>query len=784
VNEAIQSQGGMVVTDDERAAWRRCVYELPAARLPQPTTRPAGGAPSLPACAAASAGEPPIAFVQVASHLHANGYQPIPIKRQSKAPALDGWTRYRFAAGDQTAYAHCGAGLLTGALVAVDIDVMDAVTVKEVVRLAAETLGKPAAIRFGKRPKALLLYRTQKPQTKRSTKPITVPGSSKASKVEILGAGQQVVAFGIHPETGKPYTWHGGSPLTIPFHDLPAVTPARIEAFLQAAESLIGGTPQPTSALLGRTAASTILQGTVGDDLTSGVSGATEWFDNLPTTERLTEARAMLVALPDAAANDRTEWISVLAEIASIESLPWDDRVRLAWDFSQRSAKSQHESRESVERTMHGLGDRTNLNALAKRARRYGYTPAPSSAGNIQAPALSLTTTRDGRIAASKSNLHTALSDPIYLGVDVRFDTFRDCIMIAQTGTHAWREFRDTDYFRVSTELERGKGFSSISRETMRDAVEFVAKEASFDSAELWLTSLPAWDGVPRIERFLPDYFNSPDSPYTQAVSLYCWTALAGRVLMPGTKADMVPVLVGAQGCGKSSGVAALVPSPDHYAEIDLSLRDTDQSRKIRGKLVGEIAELRGLAGRDQESIKAFVTRQFEEWTPKYKEFNTKFPRRLLFIGTTNQDDFLFDETGNRRWLPVRVGRVDVAGIKRDLLQLWAEARDVYRSSGIAHAGAERLAIKEHAAHYSEDVWQEPVQKWLDQPVNGQRRGDAPFSIADLLTHGLAMETSHQNVRDQMRVARILKHLGYERRIMKARGIAQRLWTRKKGIAP
>ncbi len=84
----------------------------------------------------------------------------------------------------------------------------------------------------------------------------------------------------------------------------------------------------------------------------------------------------------------------------------------------------------------------------------------------------------------------------------------------------------------------------------------------------------------------------------------------------------------------------------------------------MRGRLVAEIGELRGLNTKELESIKAFVTRTHENWIPKYREFATQFPRRLVFVGTTNEDEFLADKTGNRRWLPVEVSKVDVKAIK------------------------------------------------------------------------------------------------------------------------
>lgn len=251
-----------------------------------------------------------------------------------------------------------------------------------------------------------------------------------------------------------------------------------------------------------------------------------------------------------------------------------------------------------------------------------------------------------GRIEATISNAAKAVVRPDFVGIDIRFDQFRDEIMFASEGSGQWQAFTDPDYARLRITMEK-RGFKAVGRELIRDVVLLAADEQPFDSATTWLNGLE-WDGVPRIEHFYHTHFGTADTAYTRAVSMYMWTALAGRVLEPGSKADMVPILVGRQGCGKSSGVEALSPDPAFFTEISFAEKDDDLARKMRGRLVAEIGELRGLNTKELESIKAFVTRTHENWIPKYREFATQFPRRLVFIGTTNEDEFLADKTGNR----------------------------------------------------------------------------------------------------------------------------------------
>ena len=369
--------------------------------------------------------------------------------------------------------------------------------------------------------------------------------------------------------------------------------------------------------------------------------------------------------------------------------------------------------------------------------------------------------TATGEIVATKDNIVQALQRPDICGFQLRHDTFRGEVMLAAHQTEGWRSLKDTDYTELCLRLERGN-FKNISKELIRDSVAYVAEGNAFDSAQHWLGGLH-WDGTPRIERFLPDYLSAEDTAYTRAVSCYLWTALAGRVMQPGVKCDMVPVAVGAQGMRKSSAVAAIVPAEEFFTSIDLGSRDDDLARLMRGKLVIELGELKGLGTRDAEHIKAFITRTQEEWTPKYKEMTTRYPRRNVFIGTSNKDDFLADETGNRRWLPFACGMCDPAAIARDREQLWAEARGKYEACGIMHRQAELLAQAEHDNFVEYDEWDTAVHEWLGTPdKDGDLPSSRPFITSrEVLKEAINLPDAQQNRLHARRIKKTLMRLGY-----------------------
>ena len=389
-----------------------------------------------------------------------------------------------------------------------------------------------------------------------------------------------------------------------------------------------------------------------------------------------------------------------------------------------------------------------------------------------------LTFTKAGECEATVTNLKRMVERADIIGWDVRLDRFRDEIMKFQGGK--WFQFGDDDYTALRIHLESQFRFKPIGREMIRDVVAHVARNNSFDSAIAWLDSIEDWDGVPRIDTFLASYMGATNDAYTRAVGAYMWTALAGRVLDPGCQVDMVPILEGAQGVRKTSAVKAMVPHKELFCGISFTEKDDDLARKMRGRLIAEIGELKGLHSRELETIKDFITRTDENWIPKFKEFGTSFPRRLVFVGTTNQTEFLADDTGNRRWLPVHVEWCDVDAIKHDRNQLWAEARARFKATGIAFKEAEQLAGVHHEKYMMHDAWQDIIAGWLHTAdLDGKSPIDNDFLlISDILRDALAFDMKHIKRADEIRIGKILRVIGFERAVRRVNGKSAKVWVK------
>lgn len=408
-------------------------------------------------------------------------------------------------------------------------------------------------------------------------------------------------------------------------------------------------------------------------------------------------------------------------------------------------------------------------------------TPPPGRAV-AAAAGLSFMAAAGGAIAATVANIEEALMSP-EANIAIAYDAFLDQRSIS-IGGEPPRAFEDEDYGDLRARLER-RGFKPVSAEVMKTVVGMVARRNKFDSAVDWIESL-VWDGVPRISRAMQAYYGCEDTPYASAVGEYLFTGLAGRCTTPGIKADMSLILVGLQGARKTSAVEALCPTPEAFGEIDLNKSDDALARSMRGKLVVELAELKGLSGRDAESVKAWFSRRFEEWRPVYREALLRYGRRSMTIGTDNNGEFLDDPSGARRFLPIQVGlNVDIEGLLRDRDQLWAEGLARFRQSGIAWKAAEQLAKNEHAKFETVDENLAFVSAWLatppppllGHPLVTTSRGSGPVRGGDILTGALNYQPSNIKKGDQMMLAKIMRRLGYVRTTIRQHGEPIKVWV-------
>tara|TARA_Y100000385_G_scaffold246077_1_gene265158 strand:- start:645 stop:2651 length:2007 start_codon:yes stop_codon:yes gene_type:complete len=246
------------------------------------------------------------------------------------------------------------------------------------------------------------------------------------------------------------------------------------------------------------------------------------------------------------------------------------------------------------------------------------------------------------------------------------------------------RELRESDITGACRWLNRN-GFITVTRNIVADAIQSACEQNIISPVKHYLENLAFTPGIdpPQLEHWFEKYLGvvpagEQERKYVRAVAKLSLIQAVARALSPGCKADTVVIFEGPQGIGKSTALRELHGS-DWFGDSLPPMGHKDASDYIRGKWGVELAEMSFQKKSDIELQKAFISRQEERFRPVYAREEISYPRRCVFWGTTNRDDYLKDETGNRRFLPVKTDKIDIAGLKANRDALWAEAVHLYR---------------------------------------------------------------------------------------------------------
>lgn len=406
-------------------------------------------------------------------------------------------------------------------------------------------------------------------------------------------------------------------------------------------------------------------------------------------------------------------------------------------------------------------------------------------------PWPAFTRDKNDKIEGVISNVLLALRRPDLCGAQIRLDEFRDEIILT-TPEGKNIQLRDEYYTKLHSTLE-SMGFKKFEEAAVKRAVRLIAYENRFDSLKDWISKLPAWDGVPRIDAFFIRHWGITESAYTRSVGRYWWTLLAGRALVPGIKGDMAVILVSQQGKNKSEGIRVMAPTPDHYMELDFGKKGEERIREMRGHNVIELGEMRGMDKRGIGDVRVTISTRADRNRGLFREHYVTLPRRCGFIGTSNSETPLTDTEGNRRWLPMTIpdeteGKFIARGIADEKDQLWAEAVSVFKREGIAWERAETLA-KSILGDYEvkDEVWMSCVAEWLEQETTELTGDDiklnrerVPLTSKDILVDAIGFKATQIRRGDEMRIAKIMKDLGYKKRQLQSLAGKPRSWEKCK----
>lgn len=297
------------------------------------------------------------------------------------------------------------------------------------------------------------------------------------------------------------------------------------------------------------------------------------------------------------------------------------------------------------------------------------------------------------------------------------------------------------------------------SMEVVKYAARLSALRNQFNPLVDYLDGL-RWDCTYRIDDLFTHYFSASNVEFARLVGAKFMIGMVARAYRPGCKRDEMIVLEGEQGVRKSTALNMLA-TDELFSDGLPNLHDKDAAQHLQGLWLVEIAELAAMKRSELEDVKRFVSTRIDKYRPAYGHHVIESPRTAIFAATTNDDRYLKDTTGARRYWPIKCGAIDVDGLQRDRDQLFAEAVVRYRSNErywLAGNNEETLQASETAERTEIDPWYEPVARHC------AAQGLLPVSMESVFRHALQITYERLNSAANRRVAAILKALGYRRR--------------------
>lgn len=394
--------------------------------------------------------------------------------------------------------------------------------------------------------------------------------------------------------------------------------------------------------------------------------------------------------------------------------------------------------------------------------RRTGYSPSWDTMG--------LTLSDKGVPLAALDNCVRVLEhDPTFTG-QIWHDTFLGKVL------HKWNTDVDTEWgdhndIALALHFQRVTGIPRVTSRMAGEAVVAYAMREKRNCAYDWLDSLQ-WDNQPRLRSLATLGFGTAGNEYEVAVCRNLILSMVKRVFEPGCKSDYMPIFEGSQGIGKSRALSIIGGA--WFTESHESVTSKDFYGVLHGKWLIEIAEMHAFNQADVDKIKGIVSNPIDRYRPPYGRHTADYPRQCIFAGTTNRDDWNKDDTGARRFWPIKCGAIDHAWLTANREQLFAEAVSWIRDNDEAHwivpweqATLEQeerrhedtwVAVFEHYVTHEPNYIETMSGKRLDQPEWSLRSNQlTETTIFNFLTEAMNMLPGRIERGHEMRAGRALK---------------------------
>lgn len=343
---------------------------------------------------------------------------------------------------------------------------------------------------------------------------------------------------------------------------------------------------------------------------------------------------------------------------------------------------------------------------------------------------------------------HPELNKPAPL---VRYDEFHGKYF--HRDGHEWA---DVDELQLATWMQRACRFRKASSILVHQAAIVYAQRHKTNEPRDWMEAL-AWDGTPRIGTFFGDALGAKGTGYIAAASRNFWIGMVARVYQPGCRLRQVIVLEGKQNKGKSFALAKI--GGPWYAEASESVTSKDFFISIQGKLLIEIAELDAFRRAELTRIKQVISAPIDRFRAPYARTAQDFPRRCVFVASTNEDVYLGDVTGGTRFLPVPTGEINLDYIEQARAQCFAEAVAAFKSGETWWIIPEAAARNAQESRRQADEWEAIIANWLRElgPMIEE------ITMREVAKEALEIKVDKLDRLTQRRIADCLRALGWQR---------------------
>ncbi|CAJ0879373.1 hypothetical protein AMST5_03054 [freshwater sediment metagenome] len=371
-----------------------------------------------------------------------------------------------------------------------------------------------------------------------------------------------------------------------------------------------------------------------------------------------------------------------------------------------------------------------------------------------------------------RSGYASARNTLVQAGIQFAYDTLHDRLLI--NGEQLTDDMVSNLCDFVIEKTNKDPGIEQTYR-----AIRSLCVAGSFNPVVDYLQGLH-WNHAPRLDTWLIDYAGAEDTPLNRAIGRKFLIGMVRRVLHPGCKFDTALILEGPQGIGKSTLATVLAGESENFSDTDPThLNSKEQMELVRGKWVVELPELSGMRRADVSALKAFMSRTTDRGRPAYGRAVIDQPRTCVFVGTVNDKSYLQDDTGNRRFWPVEVFKIDLLGLRNARDQLFAEAAKAVAEgeSAALPSALWEAATEQQEMRRTEDPWAETLAAMPGKTIT---HNGLPELFIPNVEIWAALQVSADKRTSGMagRIGKIMGALGWERARIKLGGNAERGFTR------